>query len=133
MKIKTSELTDSALGWAVAQAMGWTDVQITRYDDPHSPNEVFFRPGPKRLGGKVVCSSGQCWNPSADWAQGGPVIERERISTISDAREIKESWIAENYAGSKKAFGPTPLIAAMRCFVASKLGDGIDVPKELLP
>jgi hypothetical protein len=27
--------------------------------------------------------------------------------------------------------GPTPLIAAMRCFVASKLGDEIEIPKEL--
>jgi hypothetical protein len=29
--------------------------------------------------------------------------------------------------------GPTPLIAAMRCYVASKLGDYIDIPEELTP
>ena len=28
--------------------------------------------------------------------------------------------------------GPTPLIAAMRCYVASKLGDEVEVPEELL-
>ena len=28
--------------------------------------------------------------------------------------------------------GPTPLIAAMRCYVASKLGDDVDIPEELL-
>ena len=28
--------------------------------------------------------------------------------------------------------GPTKLIAAMRCYVASKLGDEVDVPEELL-
>lgn len=28
--------------------------------------------------------------------------------------------------------GPTPLIAAMRCFVASRLGDEIEIPEELL-
>ena len=28
-------------------------------------------------------------------------------------------------------FGPTPLIAAMRCYVASKLGDEVEVPEEL--
>lgn len=27
--------------------------------------------------------------------------------------------------------GTTPLIAAMRCYVASKLGDVVDVPEEL--
>jgi hypothetical protein len=30
------------------------------------------------------------------------------------------------------AYGPTPLIAAMRCYVASKLGDEVDVPEELM-
>jgi hypothetical protein len=27
--------------------------------------------------------------------------------------------------------GPTPLIAAMRCYVASKLGDEVELPEEL--
>ena len=31
-----------------------------------------------------------------------------------------------------KYSGPTPLIAAMRCYVASKLGDEVDVPEELV-
>lgn len=29
-------------------------------------------------------------------------------------------------------YGPTPLIAAMRCYVASKLGDEVEIPEELL-
>jgi hypothetical protein len=28
--------------------------------------------------------------------------------------------------------GPTPLIAAMRCYVASKFGDEVETPEELL-
>ncbi|MNW06473.1 hypothetical protein D3C71_2028910 [compost metagenome] len=28
--------------------------------------------------------------------------------------------------------GPTPLIAAMRCYVASRVGDEVDLPEELL-
>jgi hypothetical protein len=28
-------------------------------------------------------------------------------------------------------WGDTPLIAAMRCFVTSKLGDEIEIPEEL--
>jgi len=29
-------------------------------------------------------------------------------------------------------YGDTPLIAAMRCFIAAKLGEVVDVPVELL-
>lgn len=29
-------------------------------------------------------------------------------------------------------YGPTPLIAICHCYVASKLGDEVDVPEELL-
>ena len=72
-----------------------------------------------------------CWSPSTDWSQGGPIIERERISVISDFHEIEEGWLAESYQGNIQQFGPTPLISATRCYVASKLGDEVDVPDEL--
>ena len=66
---------------------------------------------------------------STDWAQGGPIIERERITI--------RFWEGESAVDAYKwdtpsSTGPTPLIAAMRCYVASKLGDDVDVPKELL-
>lgn len=32
---------------------------------------------------------------------------------------------------SECSYGPTPLIAAMRCYVASKLGDEVEIPEEL--
>jgi hypothetical protein len=28
-------------------------------------------------------------------------------------------------------YGPTPLIAAMRCYVAAKLGDTVEIPEDL--
>jgi hypothetical protein len=86
------------------------------------------------------CGPGH-WQPlckySTDWAQGGPIIEREGIEirkgnplyfpTGNDNGDHYESlWLAG------KQHGPTPLIAAMRCFVASKLGDEVDVLKELV-
>ncbi len=70
------------------------------------------------------------FSPSTDWAQGGPIIERECIFIAptwdgevagSSARASRTAWIE----------GPTPLIAAMRCYVASKLGDEIEIPEEL--
>lgn len=82
---------------------------------------------------------------STNWAQGGPIIERERIAfdyhdcnpcdqedaahaRLSRAR-MKPDGTASWYAHKR---GPTLLIAAMRCYVASKLGDTVEVPEELL-
>ena len=62
------------------------------------------------------------WQPSELWEQGGPIIEREGIALIP-------GWTAERPGYS--ADGDTPLIAAMRCYVASKLGDEVEIPEEL--
>ena len=66
------------------------------------------------------------------WAQGGPIIERERIDLNYDPGE--KMWTAHWFGEAEYTvyWGLTPLIAAMRCFVASKLGDEVDVPDELL-
>jgi len=64
--------------------------------------------------------------PSTNWAQAGPIIERERICLIDQGGDYWQAlW------GWKEAFGPTPLVAAMRCYVASKLGDEVEIPEEL--
>ena len=69
--------------------------------------------------------------PSTSWAQGGPIIERERISFVSP-NEVIDEWEAIHPTQmNNESYGPTPLIAAMRCFVASKLGAEVDVPDEL--
>ena len=68
---------------------------------------------------------------STDRIYGGLIIERERISVMSDYHEIKEGWFAEGYDNGVQAFGATPLIAGMRCYVASELGEEADIPEEL--
>jgi len=60
------------------------------------------------------------------WAQGGPIIEREEIAILL---EYPKSWWATD--GDARSSGDTPLIAAMRCYVASKLGDEVEIPEEL--
>ena len=108
--IKTSQLTGPALDWAVAKC-----------EERHGRDnaERFLRD--HRIGFTT--------NYSGVWSQGGPIIEREKIRL--DPRESE--WKAQDWAcGLKDYFGPTALIAAMRCFVASKLGDEVDVPEELL-
>lgn len=64
-----------------------------------------------------------CENYSADWRWGGSIIEREKIALFLNGND---EWAATD--GIKNAVGDTPLIAAMRCYVASKLGDEIDLP-----
>lgn len=119
MKIKTSELTGAALNWAVAKA---DDLPINI-----NPGHGFFVKHP---------DGWEYFTPSIDWAQGGPIIEREglELSVHIIHNGVITGWACEKDWPStyqKGAVGPTPLIAAMRCYVASKLGDEVAVPEEL--
>jgi hypothetical protein len=123
--MRTSELSGAALDWAVAKLEG---VLFPRSIPPYS----------------------------TDWAQGGPIIEREGITVAycaGDLGEPRSGWVATpeqqgwdwgygpyHEQDDEKSFqvyknttstGPTPLLAAMRCYVASKLGDDVDIPEEL--
>jgi hypothetical protein len=78
----------------------------------------------------VYCFDGS-YTPSTDWSQGGPIIEREGIGFGFGVGIDSDQWEA-GYTTPEET-GPTPLIAAMRCYVASKLGDEVNVPEELCP
>lgn len=65
---------------------------------------------------------------STDWQFGGPIIEGELIDVFRDYGDC--CWRAES--GRYSGAGLTPLVAAMRCYVASKLGDEVQVPREVL-
>jgi hypothetical protein len=105
--MKTSELTGMALDWAVAKCEGKCEGDFAWYYDRRN-----------------------AFNYSTNWAQGGPIIEREGINVwvFDDV-----TWKAENpFVGVDCVYeGPTPLVAAMRCYVASKLGDVVEIPEEL--
>lgn len=71
---------------------------------------------------------------STDWSQGGPIIEREEIALEPMTHdEHGDGWLATRVEGPAicMEFGQTMLIAAMRCFVASHLGDEIELPEKL--
>jgi len=98
MKIKTSELSGLALDLMVAKCEG---IETSEYHEFN--NEPYM--------------------PSVDWAQGGPIIQRERIRL--DPRGL---WCAAHDSCEWAYYdGSTPLIAAMRCYVASKLGEELEV------
>lgn len=104
--IKVSEATELQLNWLVAKCESLLD----------------------KWG---VCAPAG-FKPSTDWACGGPLIAREQISVDFDADpECGGPCAASTRDSYRYWVGPTPLIAAMRCF-CSKLGDEVEVPDELL-
>tara|TARA_R110000868_G_scaffold108483_1_gene296051 strand:+ start:182 stop:544 length:363 start_codon:yes stop_codon:yes gene_type:complete len=114
MKIKTRDLQGAALDWAVALI-----------ECPEWKEEGYLEVFPHDLN----FDDGTSFAPSTDWAQGGPIIEREKIQLDVEAVGVWGAFIE----GCTKDFlyhGPTPLAAAMRCYVASKLGPEMDVPVE---
>lgn len=68
------------------------------------------------------------WEPSTNWAQGGQILEDNGIC-INRALFSEHDWVAVLYESSEKA--STPLIAAMRCLVASKFGNEIELPEGI--
>jgi hypothetical protein len=106
VKHKTSELTGALLDAAVLKAL------LDSGEEVHTPGS------PLRY--------------SSSWQFGGPIIERERIELFSprsapdynrwEARHSPPGDIVRVYAG------PTALIAAMRAYVASKLGPVVELP-----
>ena len=80
------------------------------------------------------------FEPSTDWAQGGPIIERMRPTFVdgvdqvvcSLSRPVEVLYASELAKRFCTMRGPTYLIAAMRCFVASRLGDEVELPDELV-
>ena len=106
--MQTSNLTGAALDWAVARCEGGV-----------GKNQLL----------------GAWYAPSTDWAQGGTIIEREGMGVWmyqwNEQGEPEWGWYAEDKDGDHVQKGTTPLIAAMRSYVASKLGDEVEIPNEL--
>ena len=129
--MRVSELTGHALDWAVAKCAGLLE-----------PRERYGKMVPSVVLDMEYWSNGDpmvrlnpCpdvyyraeYDPSTNWQHGGPIIERERINLWNEGYE----WEASLY-GRHIVWGETALIAAMRCYVASKLGDEVEIPAELL-
>ena len=119
--MKTKDLTGAALDWAVAKCAGYVEQGV--YGTPE------FRDGEVYLCYcDVVLNS--CYSPTTNWAQGGPIIEGEHLQSHWAGPVL--GYAAMHPDCKKYSYGPTMLIAAMRCFVASRLGDEVTVPEALL-
>ena len=114
MKVKTSKAKDQVLNYLVAKCEGLVNED--------GLGVGFIRDG--------------VFTPSIDWAQGGPIIEREWLDVTPWPNESREDmrWHCQQHdtANDFAQYGPTLLIAAMRCYVACILGDEVEVPNELV-
>ena len=112
--MKTRNLIGPALDWAVANSRG---IEV------YSASGLYV----------YTHRDGEGWQysyePSRRWEQGGPIIEQEAIELAVYGNQ----WRAVMYIMQESIYqeGSTPLIAAMRCYVASKMGDEVDIPEEL--
>jgi hypothetical protein len=130
MKVKTVELIGTALDWAVAMSLGYIPAKREKRNWGYATV-----PAPELAFSRLLTSKDNPGNSlyqrnlgfSNDWSQGGPIIERERIH-LDEGHGLWGALHSYEYS----SFGHTPLIASMRCYVASKLGDEVEIPEELL-
>jgi hypothetical protein len=154
IEVKTSELTGPALGYAVAQidpscegltyafrhGMG-CGVDAKAEDGDPDVCVVFGVEAPVRAL-KIMRTPdfrfAVNFRPWCDWAQGGPIIGREKIEVgpLLEGGDWYGKWRAVRFGwegqGTHEAIAKEPLVAAMRCYVASKKGDVVMVPAELV-
>lgn len=135
--MKTADLEGARLDYWVAKAQGH---KVSFADFLREPDVMRALP--------IDTPRSNLYRPSTRWELGGPIIEAEAIAVFVDqfAYDVNPNrWLAgyelraENgqeygtLTGQGEASlelecsggGPTPLIAAMRAFVASKFGDEI--------
>ncbi|HEN8714028.1 TPA: DUF2591 domain-containing protein [Pseudomonas putida] len=126
IEVKTAALVGEALGWAVGKAEGLNlELVPPQYGNPW---RVFAR-----YQGQAIEHTKR-YNPWEDWALGGPLIEEHMVSLHcpQSTDDVWAGWVITDQGEYCQA-GNNALIAASRAIVAAKLGDNIQVPKELIP
>lgn len=127
MKHKVSDLDGVLLDAAVAKAAG-EDVVMRRGRPAY---EMVFDPeGPANEWDDKAWKMWLWFSPSDDWSQAGAIIEREQImleppwSPNGRPRGAWLAWLPHDYIGGH---GDSPLVAAMRAYVASKFGEEVEL------
>lgn len=139
MKYRVAELEGARLDAAVAHTLGWKVWEEYGLHDGY----------PVWLTGDKESPTYSLFKPSFAWRDAGPIIERERIAIYHEQHAMgrETSWVAgfhlkvcDGHVYSEDtsdgasieldhaASGPTPLIAAMRAYVASKFGEEVELP-----
>jgi hypothetical protein len=139
MLIKTSELTGAALDWAVHRANGadgWVSDFFKKARFPYSTEWMWGGPIIERENISVIRLENESIPDAQGFWQGK--YQDQWGAVIGDMHSPEEQhgsqgdyWGRSYHVDEDAVIGHTPLIAAMRCYVASELGDTVDIPDEL--
>ena len=130
MKIKISQATPLQIDWLAAKCEGRSDVyycpplKAMAWESTDVDEET-------ALGAAIYQ-----YHPSTDWAQGGPILTREHISRTIDHSGLWIAYWTDGYTDGDEGkkwmqCDRSELVAGLRCYVASKLGDEVEIPEEL--
>lgn len=134
IEVKSSDLVGLALDWAVGIADG-RELEL--------PSEFRSRTCVVWCDRFVIKREGypdfydktrRHWKPSIKWENGGPLIEKHMVSLHcpQSTDDVWAGWVITEKGEFCQA-GDHALIAACRAIVSAKLGDTVQVPKELMP
>lgn len=121
MKISISTANDTVIDYLVAKCENLQPLENYSFDE-----------GCKVLPHPYYAGYDFGFYPSTDWEQGGPIISREIMERglLLSSRLGKCEAVYPNGPSWNTCYGSTPLVAAMRCYITSKLGAEVDVPDE---
>jgi hypothetical protein len=119
IEMKTADLAGEALGWAVGIAEGLDLILVP--PEYGTPWRVFAR-----YQGQAIQHTKR-YNPWEDWALAGALVDKYRVCLDFKCglwSALGDEWVAGCH---------TPPIAICSAVVTTKLGDTVQVPKELMP
>ncbi|BEI26243.1 DUF2591 domain-containing protein [Vibrio cholerae] len=124
--VNVSTLEGAVLDWAVAKCQN-----LSIKHDPMgfgTGSEAGFWVWDDKPKGNMT-KIGRGYSPSTNWQLGGPIADAHQISLISpsDGSTICTAYMK---GGECKQIGNTLLIAAMRTYVCSVLGDELELPEK---
>lgn len=135
VKVKTAGLSGVQLDYAVAVALGVKDsIKLRPFTNcPAYPQKYVW-----------LDKGSSCFSPSSNWMACGPLIEQFKLSLyLHSEYEINGEGVYDVYeagcsadwfvdASTPDQVSTDPKVAICRAVVASKLGDEVDIPDELM-
>lgn len=122
--MKIRDLSGYPLDYAVAMALGFT-----RYpEDSIEHGSIWHMDKDRSPFGRIIPVKE--FMPSRN-ARGFMIVEEHHISVVWDGEKWGATMHIDNVHAGYLDYGPTPLIAAMRCFAGHRLGTKITIPPEI--
>jgi hypothetical protein len=120
--VKVAEIQGALLDYWVARAGNWPRPRI---DDGLCWIDV------PACDGDPAGALDAAFSPSSDWEIGGPIIERERLAIQCGWLSDPDCWVTTDLGHGyvemvSRTKATTPLVAAMRAYVASKFGEEVE-------